>query len=311
MPEQIFEESVGLILDIRLWSGAKKLKDEDFQGIELPPEDLVSLGSKRIHNKEALKPIQAVRTKAVSYLESVAVSLYGGKVWIIPNSMLEEVQSTMEELAVSFEHEKARFLRNFNDEQRQWINRNSQWARILEPYLDAPEAVEKRFGFSWRVFKMSSVQEDGLADTVSGDMTCALLKEVSALAAEAYETLKDKDRATQKNLNRLDRLASKLRGLSFVDPGVTVIEQELTQILNGRDVNGVLSGQDVFHLARLLVQLKEPRVLREVLDAAHAGAQYRFDYSAGQTREEQEPPSPAARPHSRNIHQPRLPDAWF
>jgi hypothetical protein len=49
-------------------------------------------------------------------------------------------------------------------------------------------------------------------------MTCALLKEVSTLAGEAHETLKDKDRATPKNLNRLDRLVIKLRACRLSIP---------------------------------------------------------------------------------------------
>lgn len=312
MSEKIFEQSVGLILDIRLWSGAKKLKEEDFQGMELPPEDLVSLGSKRIHNKEALKPIQAIRTKAVTLLEGAGVSLYGGKVWIVPSGRLDEVQAEFSNLADEFEAEKNRFMDNFQEQQRQWLEQNKQWARILEPYLDSPETVEKKFGFRWRTFKMTSAHDDSLAEAISGDMTCSLLKEISVLAAEAHETLKDRDRATPKNLNRLDRLASKLRGLSFVDPGVSVIKQELTQILDARDANGVLSGRDVFQLTRLLVQLKNPQVLNEVLDAARNGDRYQFSYDTAETDGKDAATAPAtSKPQSKPVHQPRLPDAWF
>lgn len=312
MTEQIFKQSAGLILYVSLWSGSKKLKEEDFQGMELPPENLVSLGSKRIHNKEALKPIQAVRTKAVSLLEGVAVSLYGGKVWIVPADRLDEVQAELSNLADEFEAEKTRFLQDFYDQQRQWLEQNKQWAQILEPYLDSPETVEKKFGFRWRTFKMTTAHDDNLAEAISGDMTCSLLKEISVLAAETYETLKDRGRATPKNLNRLDRLSSKLQGLSFVEPGISVIEEELRQILDARDADGVLSGQDVFHLTRLLVQLKNPQVLNEVLDAARNGDKYQFAYDTAEAHDEDTATEPAtSKPRSKPVHQPRLPDAWF
>lgn len=77
MTDTVFEKSVGIILDIKLWSGSKNLRAEDLQGSELPPDDLVSLGSKRIHDKQTLKSLQAVRTKTVTAMESIAVSLYG------------------------------------------------------------------------------------------------------------------------------------------------------------------------------------------------------------------------------------------
>ena len=306
MTDTIFDKSVCVLLDIRLWSGSKKLKDEDFKGIELPPEELVSLGTKRIHNREALKPLQAVRTKAVTALESIAVSLYGGKVWLLPEDRIDDLQTTLEALSREFEAEKERFLLEFHSCQQAWLNKNEQWASILMPYLETPETVEKKMAFTWRTFRISPAQNDGLEGTVAEDMTCALLKEVSVLAAEAYETLKDRDRATPKNLNRLDRLASKLRGMAFVDPGVKLIERELHHILTLRDADGVLAGADVYLLARLLVQLKNPTVLEEVLNTARNGHQYRFEYDVPQVNA----PAPAAS-KEKPTKQPRLPDAWF
>ncbi len=308
MNQQIFDQTVGLILDIKIWSGAKKLKDEDFAGIELPPEELVSLGSKRLHNKETLKPMQAVRTKAIGALESVAVSLYGGKVWLLPEHRADELQTTLEGLSYEFEQEKTQFLEDFYDQQHQWLEQNRKWAAILEPYLDSPDSVEKKFGFTWRTFRISPAQNDDLATAVSCDMTSALMKEVGALASEACETLKDRDRATPKNLNRLDRLVAKLRGLAFVDPGVCIIEQELTQLLDARDADGVLSGPDVFHLARLLVQIKNPQVLNEILEAARNGDSYEFSYAPVS---DAPPVTTTPTPPNPGINPIRLPDAWF
>lgn len=274
---QIFEQSFGLILDISMWSGSKSLRAEDFQGIELPPEELVSLGSKRLHDKEAFKPVNAVRSKAATYLSSAAVSLYGGKIWIVPEHRLNEVEQALADLANEFEAEKRLFLQSFNDAQNQWLEKNQQWVSILRPYLDTPESVAQKFEFKWRIFRMSSLDSDTeLADTLAGDMTNTLLREISHLSAEAYAALKDKDKATTRNLNRLDRLVGKLKGLSFVNPGVSVIEQEIEQILDQRE-DGVLSGDDLFSLMRLLVQLKNPKVLREVLDAASSGEGYDFN----------------------------------
>lgn len=313
MTDQIFDHGIGIILDIKIWSGSKNLKPEDFKGIELPPDELISLGSKRIHDKDTLKPIYAVRTKVVSHMEGVSVSLYGGKIWIVPVNRLAEVQSALAVFADEFIMEKARFLDDFYDQQRRWLEINRKWAAILEPYLDTPEAVSKKFGFTWRTFKISAAQDDALAETVADDMTFVLLKEVSTLAADSWITLKDRDRATPKNLNRLDRLSGKLKGLSFVNPGVRVIEQELSQILNAKDSSGALSGPDVFRLSRLLVQLKNPQVLDEILEAARNGDSYRFAYDDAP----EAPVVVAAVPLPDQTiptipkTQPRLPDSWF
>jgi hypothetical protein len=322
MSDQIFSNSLGLILDIRTWSGSKNLKPEDFQGIELPPEELVSLGSKRLHNREAFKPIQAVRTKAVTYLEGVALSLYSGKIWIAPEARKDEIEAALADLSREFQTERDRFLADFHREQDAWLEKNSRWASILRPYLETPNSIEKKFGFTWRVFRMSSAENDpGFAETLTTDLTGTMLREISILAGETYNSLRDRERATFKNLNRLDRLAEKLRGLSFVNPGVSVIEAELQQFLDQRDSGGALTGSALFKLTRLLVQLKSPDVLKDILDAAEQGRDYTFTYEQPQPKTDNmappQPEIPAQQPVivppviSQPTIQPRLPDAWF
>ena len=47
-PLHVLDRILALNLDISLWSARTKLTEEDFGGAELPPEDLASLGSKKI-----------------------------------------------------------------------------------------------------------------------------------------------------------------------------------------------------------------------------------------------------------------------
>ncbi|WP_045216949.1 DUF3150 domain-containing protein [Desulfonatronovibrio magnus] len=296
MKDQIFENSVGLILDIKLWSGSKNLKAEDFKDVELPPEDLISLGSKRIHAKEKFKPIQQVRTKTLTYLESVAVSLYSGKIWIIPEARKTEVESALKEFATEFIQEKAQFLSRFDKDQTEWLEQNKKWSRIIAPYLETPESVEKKFSFTWRSFKMSASEQ------VAQDLTGSVLHEISQISSDVYESIRGRERATPKNLNRIERLQGKLQGLAFVQPGVTTIELELSKIMDERDTGGALEGHGLFRLIRLLIQLKNPGILKDILEAARSGKDYQFKYDAPQ-KTTTLPPIPH--------NQPRLPEAWF
>ena len=50
--------------------------------------------------QDTLKPIQAVRTRAVTFMESNGVSLYGGKIWLVPTEKLGEVQSLLSDFAI-------------------------------------------------------------------------------------------------------------------------------------------------------------------------------------------------------------------
>ena len=52
---KVLNNLLALNLNVNLWSARKKMVLEDFGGAELPPEDLASLGSKRIADPNSLK----------------------------------------------------------------------------------------------------------------------------------------------------------------------------------------------------------------------------------------------------------------
>ena len=58
-----------VVLSVTIWSGRKKLRPEDLKlGTEIPPEDLVSLGSKRVCNPEDLKVFHRHQEGGRAYL---------------------------------------------------------------------------------------------------------------------------------------------------------------------------------------------------------------------------------------------------
>ena len=61
-------------LDVRIWSGRKKLRPEDLTTSgRLPPKDLVSLGSKKIFDPKALKPFVDVKRRAETRCQAIGV----------------------------------------------------------------------------------------------------------------------------------------------------------------------------------------------------------------------------------------------
>ena len=64
--ETITDRIVLVMLGISIWSGRKKLKPEDLNLLdgEIPPEELVSLGSKRVCDPEPLKPFHRLKQSA-------------------------------------------------------------------------------------------------------------------------------------------------------------------------------------------------------------------------------------------------------
>ena len=55
-----------LVVNLDIWTARKKLVPLDLGGAELPPEDLASLGSKRVCNPEDLRSFTTLKARAVS-----------------------------------------------------------------------------------------------------------------------------------------------------------------------------------------------------------------------------------------------------
>ena len=92
---RILDNLLALNLDISLWSARKKMTVEDFGGAELPPEDLASLGSKRIADPSSLKIFSTLKARAFSFLDRHGVRFMSG--WAIPE---EKAGAIIQELVV-------------------------------------------------------------------------------------------------------------------------------------------------------------------------------------------------------------------
>ena len=86
---QITDQLTLVMLDIRIWSGRKKLRPEDLRlsGDEIPPEDLVSLGSKRVCDPESLKAFYRLKQSAERACLRVGTRFLGG--FAIPQDQAE------------------------------------------------------------------------------------------------------------------------------------------------------------------------------------------------------------------------------
>ena len=79
---RILDNLLALNLNVSLWSARRKMSQEDLGGAELPPEDLASLGSKRIADPENLKVFGTLKARAFNYLDRHGVRFMSG--WAIP-----------------------------------------------------------------------------------------------------------------------------------------------------------------------------------------------------------------------------------
>jgi hypothetical protein len=319
----LLEKVTCICLNVSVWTGAKKLRPEDFKGVSVPPEEIVSLGQKKTHDKTALKGFSTLKMRAVRYLDGIGTTILGGKVWAIPEHELEGAIVYLEELKGQFEVAKQIFISEFYQVQEDWLEKNAEWASILRPYLESVSSVQGKFSFLWQTFKMAQAEDEAdLEESVKSDMVSNIMKDISRLAREFSDATKEmKESVPQKSLGRLHRLVKKLEGLSFTTSAASMVAAELRELLPEEDS---IKGMALYKLRRLVIQLSNPKVLEEVFAAAKQGANFFDDFwmeplekpaqedsardsdiQYQQDLDVQDQPVPVSNPgHS-------LPDTWF
>ena len=80
---KIADKMIVVAPDIRIWSARTKMQPEDY-GVEkdnLPPDDLATLGVKKLCPPEKLRPFGMLKSRAVSLLSRIGIPFLPG-----PNS---------------------------------------------------------------------------------------------------------------------------------------------------------------------------------------------------------------------------------
>lgn len=269
---QVLDHLLALNLNIGLWSARRKLSPEDFGGVELPPEDVASLGSKRICDPARLCVFSTLKARAFSFLDRHGIRFLGG--WGIPEGKAGDVIAELCSIRDEFNREKETFLDSYDEAIADWIAKHPRWATIIAASTVNGEYVRSRLNFSWQLYRVAPPV--GLPDGPSGEQAmlhCGLHEEVEGVAGTLFgEIAKDADEiwkkvytgkssVTHKALSPLRALRQKLSGLSFVEPHVAPVADLVETALARTPRKGNIVGADLLMLQGLVCLLREPDAL--------------------------------------------------
>ena len=119
---KVLDNLLALNLNVNLWSARKKMALEDFGGAELPPEDLASLGSKRIADPNSLKVFSTLKARAFNYLDRHGIRFMSG--WAIPEDKAGDIIKELIGIRDEFLKEKDAFLADYDQSIENWINKH-------------------------------------------------------------------------------------------------------------------------------------------------------------------------------------------
>jgi len=290
---KILDNLLALNLDISLWSARKKLTLEDFGNVELPPEELATLGSKRIAPPESLRIFGTLKARATNFLDRHGVRFMSG--WAIPEDKAADIVRELGVIREEFRAATEQFLTEYDQTIQGWIAKHAEWGNIIAGAVDSPDHVRSRMDFRWQMYKVApltahaddaAVLHAGLAEEVE-NLGNTLFCEISRTADEIWNRVyAGKTEVTHKALSPLRTLHTKLMGLSFVEPHIAPVADIIRMAMQRMPKKGNITGNDLLTLQGIVCLLRDTKALlmhaekvisgygpATVLDAVLAGAQ--------------------------------------
>lgn len=256
----VLENIVVLVLDIRLWTGRKKLRPEDLaaNGIrpgQLPPGTLASLGNKRVIGNEALAPFMAIKREAEKTCLAKGVRFLGG--YAVPADEAATLVDKLAELRTAFDRAKADLLQRYDEEIHRWIAENPpEWAPIIRAAVDPVSHVQKALSFNYAPVAISApegMEESEELEAQAQGLYGQLCHEVRVAAQVAFDaSYVGRASVTRKALRPIQAIREKLCALVFLDPLVSEMIHTIDDTLARLPRTGPIEGSELNMLGGLL-----------------------------------------------------------
>ncbi|WP_020482871.1 DUF3150 domain-containing protein [Methylomonas sp. MK1] len=260
---QVILDRVVLVkVDANIYGARKKLKKEDLvlaDGSKLPPEDLASLGSKRLLDPDKLTVFNRLKKEAERICLRVGTRFLGG--FAVPIESAASITNELERIAVDFAAAKTEFIAGYDAAVTDWVFRHPEFAGIIEQAVDSVEFVSTRLSFDFLVVSVGLPESLPPADVARleskiGSLSEQMFYEISVEANQLIEqSLLGKEQVTRNALRPIRRMRDKLDGLGFLDhrvaPVVSTIDDLLARIPNKGAIEGGIL-QEILATAMLL-----------------------------------------------------------
>lgn len=247
-------------LDVHIWSGRKKLRLEDLKGISndsIPPETVVSLGSKRIIDDQEIKPLRSAYQRANYVLHQYGVRFMGG--YAVPESKLKELSKDIDALRDEFYQAKQSLLNDYDIKLDDWVKRHPGWEDIIRNAAASLKDIDRATTFEWQCFRVNSVPEmNGTNESVeaeAGNLSGRLFSEIAESMQKVWTNqIEGKSKVNRSAIKSVYRSLEKMKSLHFLHPWIGPLATDLEQVMGRLPHTGRLEGQDI-HTLMGVVQL--------------------------------------------------------
>lgn len=242
-----------VILQVSIWSGRKKLRAEDLSlNGEVPPRDLVSLGSKRVCDPDSLKNFSRIKQASERACLKLGTRFLGG--YAVPTDKADELVASLSDFAKEFQSEANAFLSTYEQSVERWVQSLPEFEAPIRAAIEPVDTVRKRLSFSYQLVRISPAQNAGMLDEEVASLGDSVFTEIAQLARNLQSSFTGKDKLHRRALGTFNRVRDKLDCLSFVDqrlqPVVNTVDDWMSRLPDGT-IEGALFGEG-YGLALLL-----------------------------------------------------------
>jgi hypothetical protein len=215
---RLTDQTTLFLVDYHIWSGRKKLRAEDLQmGTALPPDELISLGSKKICNPDALRVFHRNKKRVERELLAVGTRFLSG--YIVPNAVAAAVQAKADAITAETRAAAETFLADYDRHIDAWCAAYPAWETAIRNAVDPVEIVRGQFRFRVQALRIETapmIGEDTLAEDLA-EVGETIFSEVEQMARGLERSFLGKDTLSRRALGTFRRVYDKLNALSFVD----------------------------------------------------------------------------------------------
>jgi len=194
-------EGVLIKVSVSYFRGCKKLKPEDI-GLERKnlPEQLISLGHKRLLPKDCLQELALIEGRAHALVEGNTFPFLNGLGHFLPNARLSEVADKLKELETEFWEAKKGFLEKYSalreNASIEWrkmaeklVKDPDQLVATIEASFPYPDQMSRYYGFDVQMFQIALPQHMA-AELVSASEQQAVIEARTRAAHQAGQKIR-------------------------------------------------------------------------------------------------------------------------
>lgn len=275
---QALDEVLLFVLDVRLFHGNRKLNSKDLSdalAVNVPSDDIYSLGVKRVFDKEYVNKLNRVKSAMERHCSSIGPKFSGLGGYAIPEDRADGLASELDQLVVKGNAIKSDIVARFDDIERDYRARHPKWQSVIKDNAYSKSYVDNQVHFGYRCIKILAARDsgpiaDGLANEIGG-LLGNLMRDI-AVAARRFldESLTGRSEVTRKALRPIKAARDKLSGFVFLDPRVRPLCAMIDKVIESMPDTGAIDGPHLANLMGLVSILRDSQLALQVGERVEA-----------------------------------------